>query len=291
MSRTYDEICDSLGFTAPPRWLREHPVLVAKGIQLVTPLKPFCVWGTGLRVPVPYAVKIIKPDSPEADIYDLLHQLNPASPNHTLPCDVIRHGSKQAILLMPFLEQDIVDAVHGKEENLMTLLGLFLQVIEGLEFLHDLHIAHMDIYPGQVIIGQEDLEVNYHTGVEAGKAYIIDYGESRILDKGPLRQEAIDLPETFYRPPPGITRLDPYSWDIYCVGTLMKQLCELHFKKQPTPWILRRYTQWLIGEERGCNKVCSCRPSARKARQVLSLIQWSLNIWEKLVNIRWSLLR
>ena len=51
--------------------------------------------------------------------------------------------------------------------------------------------------------------------VEAGRVYIIDFDRSRRL---PLKQGAqgpVILPDTICSPPSGITKLDPYSWDVY----------------------------------------------------------------------------
>ena len=55
----------------------------------------------------------------------------------------------------------------------------------------------------------------------AGRVYIIDFDRSRQLELKPGAQGAVALPPTVCRPPPGITHLDPYSWDMYCVGTLL----------------------------------------------------------------------
>lgn len=82
------------------------------------------------------------------------------------------------------------------------------------------------MYDGQVIIATER-EVAYHPQVEAGKVYIIDYGTSKRLNRGPGRQNAIELPETNCKPPLEMKRFDPYSWDIYCTGYLLKSISEV----------------------------------------------------------------
>lgn len=46
------------------------------------------------------------------------------------------------------------------------------------------------------------------------------------------------------------------------------------------PWIPRRYAEWLVGDERGCTSVCNCRPTARRARQVLTVLRWVVYISE-----------
>ena len=153
---------------------------------------------------------------------------------------------------------------------------------------------------GQLIVATER-DVAQHPSVEVGKVYIIDYGASQRLPAvGPGLQPAVDLPETQCKPPLGMKRFDPYSWDVYCTGVLFKTFVEVcrvlqilrnHscradpsctalqvWLDRPVSWIARWYIRWLIGNERGCSGVCTCRPTARRARQVLAFIQGALRI-------------
>ncbi|RPD58322.1 hypothetical protein L226DRAFT_536729 [Lentinus tigrinus ALCF2SS1-7] len=126
-----------------PEWLNEHPELIRRGIELVGPLKPYCVWQTGHDSWTPnYAVKLVPPGCEEVEIYEQLHRLNPAPPNHTLPCDVISSGVHPPFLIMPYLDK-IVGHPYTRKWDLLQILDFFRQVIEGIEFLHDLNIAHM----------------------------------------------------------------------------------------------------------------------------------------------------
>ena len=70
-------------------------------------------------------------------------------------------------------------------------------------------------------------QVVFHKQVEAGKVYIIDFDRSKRFERGPGHQHAIDMPECAYKPPLGMTRFDPYSWDVYCTGLLFKIICEV----------------------------------------------------------------
>lgn len=130
----------------------------------------------------------------------------------------------------------------------------------------------------------------------AGRLYIIDYGSGRILGAGPGKQPAMELLDSQQAHPPGIEALDPYSWDVYCLGHLFWELIEVchwsvYYLLQPVYltyvpkvkndglnrdelhcWIAKRYARWLIGEERGCKSICYCRPTARRARQVASML-------------------
>ena len=152
------------------------------------------------------------------------------------------------------------------------------------------------IYDGQILFATQR-HVAFHKGLQPGKVYIIDFDASKHFDKGPGYQHAIELPECNCKPPLGMTRFDPYSWDIYCTGMLFEYISKVAFIVQyggpscscmvqfihgerPLPWFVWRYIRWLIGDERGCTTVCHCRPTARRARQVLTVIQWVVGVWE-----------
>ena len=72
---------------------------------------------------------LVPPESEEVDIYEELHQLDPASPNHTLPCDVIRSETKQPFLIMPCLEKIWEDQERWRWGP-VPLLDFFHQVLE-----------------------------------------------------------------------------------------------------------------------------------------------------------------
>ena len=82
------------------------------------------------------------------------------------------------------------------------------------------------MYEGQVLI-TPTRQLAFHKEVQPGKVYIIDFDTSRRFEKGPGHQHAIDLPECACKPPPGVTRFDPYSWDVYCTGKLFEFNCEV----------------------------------------------------------------
>ena len=49
---------------------------------------------------------------------------------------------------------------------------------------------------------------------------------------------------------------------------------------EPLPRIVDNFVKWLIGNERGCAVACRCRPTAREAREVLTMIRRSIGISE-----------
>ncbi|KAI0746346.1 hypothetical protein C8Q80DRAFT_767529 [Daedaleopsis nitida] len=273
--RTFDELM------RPPQWLIDHPALRDREIDFNKPfgiLKLGKAFSTGhFRAPN-HGVKMIKPASQEADIYDKLLRYDPRSPNHTLPCEVIRSDTETPFIIMPLL-RDLTLACLSQRWDLPTLVHHFLQILEGVEFLHRAQIAHMDIAVSNFILTYIKGLDDTHKGVELNKIYIIDYGESLQLELGPGQQPAVDLPPSQIPKPDGITRLDPYSWDMYCVGLVFQSLAEDTFKcnGQSTPKRLKRYIEWVIGNqnETGCaSKVCRCRPTARRAREALSVLQY-----------------
>ena len=87
------------------------------------------MWRTDHRSIPPYAVKVVPPECEEVEIYEQLHRLDPASPNHTLPCDIIRLEVEQPFLIMPCLEKVWHDPDRLRW-GLLPLLDFFRQVIE-----------------------------------------------------------------------------------------------------------------------------------------------------------------
>ena len=57
--------------------------------------------------------------------------------------------------------------------------------------------------------------------------YIIDFHTSRQLALGPGRQPPIVLPPSQEEKPPGVTTLDPYSFDMYCTGKLLQYILKV----------------------------------------------------------------
>ena len=64
-------------------------------------------------------------------------------------------------------------------------------------------------------------DVKYHKEIELGNLYIIDFSESRQLGFGPGQQPPIDLPKSIIPKPLDMQRLDPYTFDVYCLGMVI----------------------------------------------------------------------
>ena len=94
-------------------------------------------------------------------------------------------------------------------------------------YLHDQHIAHLDLC-------LDNFVYDYKTDANGckilpGYPYLIDLETSQEFPQGPGRQPAIELPPSQYPKPGQLTHLDPYSWDIHCVGILSELVFEVCF--------------------------------------------------------------
>ncbi|KAI0764781.1 hypothetical protein C8Q74DRAFT_1205007 [Fomes fomentarius] len=254
----------------PPTWLINHPVLKAQNMELTPPVPVFKPFNPDALID--HVVKITDPTSQEADIYDQLLRHAPASPNHTLPCQIIRSDVKSPVILMPYLQ--VLACSPLVDRDTATILDIFSQILEGVNYLHQAGIAHLDLSITNILICNEQDVVERYPSLELGKIYIIDFGESRQFELRPGRQPATDLPPSQIPKPANITRLDPYSWDMYCVGKVFETLASVVYSRRSQPQMLRRFVEWVIGNEQGCpSGVCHCRPTARSAREALLTLQ------------------
>ncbi|KAH9922287.1 uncharacterized protein BXZ73DRAFT_20405, partial [Epithele typhae] len=138
-----------------------------------------------------------------------------------------------------------------------------------IAYLHSRHVVHLDLSDSNMVWAPET-NTFFGKEVKAEYPYPIDFEFSQRLELGPGVQPAIELPPSAIKKPRGITHLDPYSWDVYCLGWLLQwtiSKSQSRYLHHTPPWLLRRYVQWIIGEERGCAGVCRCRPTARQAHQ------------------------
>ncbi|RPD68598.1 hypothetical protein L226DRAFT_473218 [Lentinus tigrinus ALCF2SS1-7] len=159
-----------------------------------------------------------------------------------------------------------------------TLLRYFRQILEGIEGMHRVNIAHMDIAKFNILCTWNKDHI-HHPHLQPDTIYFIDFGSSRQFDAGPGRQPAVELGPAQYKPPLEMQAFDPFSWDIMCAGMLLRDLAKaIDFPGILQPLLFRRYVDWLIGRERGCLTVCRCRPSARRAIRVLAILQWAFRV-------------
>ncbi|KAI0722265.1 hypothetical protein C8T65DRAFT_628788 [Cerioporus squamosus] len=254
----------------PPAWLSNHAEVTSRDIHLVYALKPAQVYSTH---PPTFAVKITVATSEEASVYDKLLRLDLASRDHILPSIVVQSDTPRPFVIMPCLTNLMTADISTWD--FASLVCNFRQMVEAVEMLHSQRIAHMDVAINNFVEALE-YHIPLHDCVELGKIYIIDFGVSHCFDLGPAgRQPSTELPPTQVPKPQGITRLDPFSWDVYCLGCTFQTLLKwVYYRDRPQPWILRRYATWLVGNEQGCTAVCRCRPGVREALWMIAFIGW-----------------
>ncbi|KAM5541274.1 hypothetical protein V8D89_005203 [Ganoderma adspersum] len=257
-----------------PDWLKGHPDLLARDIKLHMGIKPYgSLYYTarpiGSTIPQ-YVVKVLDSATEEGSISERLQENSSSPANHGIPSEII--PSEPRLLVMPFVGP--LDLFDYRNRPDSFFLDLYHQIIEGVDYMHRLHIAHLDICLANVVYAFPEQAATDPRLVE-DKVYFIDFHTSRQLALGPGRQPPILLPPSQEEKPSGVTTLDPYSFDVYCAGMLMQFLLKYTSLKEPDyPWIPRQYAQWLVGNERGCTSICHCRPTARRARQVLTVLRW-----------------
>ena len=112
--------------------------------------------------------------------------------------------------------------------------------------MHSRNIAHLDICLDNFVY---EKKVDAHGRlIPPGQPYMIDFEMSRELPLGPGRQPAIDLPPSQMQKPDGVTRLDPYSWDMRCFGDFCFVVLEVR------PFRARRRPRFTHGVSRLCMK-------------------------------------
>ncbi|KAI0672537.1 hypothetical protein C8Q78DRAFT_971657 [Trametes maxima] len=268
-----DPVTGKINVLSVPERLRTHPDLLRRGIILTDFVKPGIVYKTSTVQQPQYVVKILSTDTEELGIYKRLTPLIPSPSNHTVPSELSQCG--HPLLIMPYLWGPIIlrrrPDIKPITTTLHEMLGLFVQLVEGVEFLHRQHIAHMDLCTGNILVAGPD-DAKAHPRLVSEKLYIVDFGSSQQLKLGPGVQGAIVLPPSQQDPPNGIKHFDPYSWDVYCLGHVLRDIMHMNYDEPHSP-LARLLTQWLISKERGCTGICRCRPSARAALVVLKALR------------------
>lgn len=85
--------------------------------------------------------------------------------------------------------------------------------------LQDLNLDNLVMGPANN--GTLDSEVRKY------KPYLIDFGNSLVLPLGPGKQGPIELPSSVVDHFEGVSRFDPYAWDVYCTGLLFARIVEV----------------------------------------------------------------
>ncbi|PIL34766.1 hypothetical protein GSI_02553 [Ganoderma sinense ZZ0214-1] len=126
-------------FNAPALPRPEPTIKLHKrGITVHSPLQPFTVYMTKRQPEGPvYVVKAIDPSRPEVAMYDLLDQHSSSPTDHTIPHELIR--CERPLVVMPYASP--IEKVCNYKTS--SILATFDQILEGVEHMHRLRIAHM----------------------------------------------------------------------------------------------------------------------------------------------------
>jgi NIMA (never in mitosis gene a)-related kinase len=125
------------------------------------------------------------------------------------------------------------------------VLWWFTQSMQGLKYIHDMHILHRDLKSGNLFLSK------------AGNIKIGDFGIAKVLEcTAACAQTQIGTP---YYLCPEICKGKPYSWgsDIWAMGCILHELCALrvpfdghdlksliqNITKAPTPKLPARYSR------------------------------------------------
>ncbi|OJT12784.1 hypothetical protein TRAPUB_10619 [Trametes pubescens] len=131
---------DVENMTKVPSWLMDHPELQGEASFSA---QTNAVFATSAFEPPVRVVKIVEPGNQEAAIYRRL-QRDPCRRNHTMPCEIIECEGQKTILIMPSAHN--TETARMSKWTLSGILDVFLQVVEGVEYLHEQNIAHMPVW-------------------------------------------------------------------------------------------------------------------------------------------------
>jgi serine/threonine protein kinase len=96
------------------------------------------------------------------------------------------------------------------------LWSLTIQLFEGVQFMHDHNVAHMDLKPDNILVPST-----------YGRLTIVDFGLSvRLRNKAELLQGRAGT-EGYIAPEVGNTKFSPIRADLWSVGKVVKELCML----------------------------------------------------------------
>lgn len=128
-----------------------------------------------------------------------------------------RDGMPSFYLIMEYIE----DAKLVKDTySVKTMLGFFMQILDGLTYLHGKQIIHRDIKPDNIL-------VQHNSTIK-----ITDFGIAKFLDRDDMVSSVIGAPA--YAPPEQIERKGKISFasDLYAAG---KTLYTMVTRELPKP--------------------------------------------------------
>ncbi|PCH37415.1 kinase-like protein [Wolfiporia cocos MD-104 SS10] len=163
-----------------------------------------------------FMVKLVKRDSTEVVLLRYLNspELRSDPRNHTIPVvEIIDASADLCILVMPKFEPYplLVD-----RRNLDALHDYVRQIVEGVAFLHEHNISHLDLKPTNIVVD-----------VSTQKVYIIDFGLARRLQYEDAQISGYAGTEGWTAPEVGEHRYSPIRADCWAAGKLIQDTFKL----------------------------------------------------------------
>jgi len=117
-------------------------------------------------------------------------------------------------IVMQYVKGSTIRDIHRDTQTIGDAVALVIDVLEALRFAHDQDIAHRDIKPGNIIIG------------ESGGVFVTDFGLARRMsDVGNLSQSSEIVGTVAYLPPERFMgKTGDRTSDLYSVGVLLYEL-------------------------------------------------------------------
>ena len=181
-----------------------------------------------IKVHKKFALKVLRPEIISkykrsiSDFENEIHALKSLTHKNIIAIDNFgklqdKDGMPSFYLVMEYIE----DASLVKEKySISKMLRFFVQILDGLKFLHDNGIIHRDIKPDNILVQYDSL------------VKITDFGIAKYRDTVDLVSSVIGAPA--YAPPEQITRSGvlSFSSDLYSAG---KTLYTMITKLLPKP--------------------------------------------------------
>ncbi|TCD63761.1 hypothetical protein EIP91_004976 [Steccherinum ochraceum] len=168
--------------------------------------------------------KAVQKGSSEAVVLQRLLDLS-CSVSNVIPTEIVE-CEHSTLLIMPFLRS--VRTAYPNSLSMEQYLQLFTQMIDSLSDMHERNIAFIDIDTDNMVWSEKAFSFN-SCDIKAGSLFYIDFGSARQLPAGP--GSGVTLADGrvlggHFKPPEGEEDLDPYAYDIYCLGGTLKSICQ-----------------------------------------------------------------
>ena len=191
--------------------------------------------------------------------------------------DIYRKDGAVSFLIDPALGGSLRQKIQVHKEQkakfeMNEILNIFTQILIGLKAVHAAGIVHRDLSPSNVLFVEQNPE-------SFGRVQIIDFGVSGIIANGPL-SGTVGTP-TYMSPEVANGEEHDAKTDMYSLGVILYELCELELPKSPGKQNMKNFPQLNDLVSRMLSHNPDKRPSVDKCLQFKSI--WA--IASQLINV------